>query len=161
MKNYELLYIVSNQYTEIELEDIKKHVNELLEKQGGVIGYQDTLGKKKLAYPINKNAYGYYIIEEFELEDGSKIDKINNELKLDKQILRALVIAKDKITQEEIDRKKARAAKEAAQAEEKAETEKTEEAKPVKKPTKTATKKPMKNLDEKLDELLKDDMDIK
>ena len=52
MKNYELLYIVSNQYTEDELKTIKDKVNTLLQKYGGVLGFTEFLGKKKLAYPI-------------------------------------------------------------------------------------------------------------
>jgi len=67
MKNYELLYIVSNQYTEDELKTIKDKVNTLLQKYGGVLGFTEFLGKKKLAYPIDKVNHGYYVVAEFEL----------------------------------------------------------------------------------------------
>jgi len=160
MKNYEMLYIVSNQFTEHELEDIRKHVNGLIEKFGGVVGYQDLIGKKKLSYPINKAIHGYYVVTEFELEDGSKIDALTNELKLDKQVLRAQIISKPKITEAEIKRYKARLQKE-AEAESAPEGQDRKPRRSI--ATKESPSKPkvdpakMKKLDDKLDEILKDD----
>jgi len=139
MQNYEVLYIVSSQFTEAELPKIRTKVDEILIKYGAVIGYQESMGKRKLAYPIDKQAHGYYIITEFELEDGSKIEKINTDLKLDKDIVRAQIIAKPKITKEEIEHRH-RAERVA------------EEGGERKAPTATDGKK--KNLDEKLDEIL-------
>jgi len=150
-KNYELLYIVSNQYTENELKEIKDKVDALLAKNGAVLGYQEFLGKKKLAYPINKVAHGYYVMVEFELADVAAINIINNVLRLDKQILRAQIISKKKITEEEISRQKREAQEERGELAK----EKIAEEKPVKK---TEIKKAIfKNLDEKLDEILKTD----
>lgn len=149
MKNYELLYIVSNQFTDDEAGKIKAKVNGLIEKNGGVIGYQEDMGKKKLAYPIKKVSYGYYFVAEFELEDGKKLAEINQALRLDKEVVRAQIIVKDKITDKEIARKKAHA--------EKAETF-TEEVKAEEPAKKSDDKKKikMKDLDEKLDEILQD-----
>ena len=150
-KNYELLYIVSNQYTESELKDIKEKVEALLAKNGALLGYQEFLGKKKLAYPINKVAHGYYIVTEFELQSGEALKTISNSLRLDKQILRAQIISKKKITEEEITRQK----REAQEERNESAKEKPAEEKPVKK---TEIKKAnLKNLDEKLDEILKTD----
>lgn len=150
MKNYELLYIISNQYTEDEFGTIKDKVHSLLEKQGATLGFQEFLGKKKLSYPIDKVNHGYYSVVEFELEDGNAIATMTNDLKLDREILRAQIIAKPKITEKEIalqKRQRAKAAQEAVST-------------PVEKPAakKEVRKKvDMKKLDEKLDELLGDD----
>jgi len=150
-KNYELLYIVPNQYTESELKDIKEKVEALLTKSGAVLGYQEFLGKKKLAYPINKVAHGYYLVVEFELADPSILKEITNFLRLDKQILRSQIIIKKKITNEEIARQKREAQEERAEpAREKSVEEKPARKAEVKKPS-------FKNLDEKLDEILKTD----
>ena len=156
MNNYELLYIVSNQYTEDELGLIREKVNALLVKYGAVIGYQEFMGKKKLAYPINKANHGYYIITEFELENGSALASITNDLKLDKEVLRAQIIAKPKITEAEIERQKRQRARAAEEAKPGADlnSKKEERSSTKKKETK---KVDMKQLDEKLDEILKDD----
>ena len=153
MQNYELLYIVSNQYTEDELTPIRGKVDSLLVKYGGQIGFQEFLGKKKLAYPISKINHGYYVVTEFELAEGSNIKAIANDLKLDKEILRAQIIAKPKITEAEIRRQE----KQRARASEEAKL-KTEEAERPAYHKKEVKKVEMKNLDEKLEEILKDDV---
>jgi small subunit ribosomal protein S6 len=123
----------------------------MLVKHGAVLGYQEFLGKKKLAYPINKIAHGYYLVLEFELADGQALKEINNLLRLDKQILRSLIISKKKITSEEIARQK----QEAQEEKNESTREKPAEEKTSKK---TESKKAsLENLDEKLDELLKTD----
>ncbi|MDO8668730.1 MAG: 30S ribosomal protein S6 [Candidatus Buchananbacteria bacterium] len=150
MKNYELLYIVSNQYTEDELKTVKGKIDSILQKYGGVLGFSESLGKKKLAYPISKINHGYYVVSEFELEDPTTVKAISNDLKLDKEILRAQIISKPKITQAEIERQKKQRARAAEEAKPKAEEKKTVKPKEVK-------KMEMKNLDDKLDEILRDD----
>lgn len=159
MNNYELLYIVSNKYTEDELRPIKEKVNTLLGKYGGQLGYQEFLGKKKLSYPIDKIGHGYYMVIEFELEDGSAIETITNDLKLDKEILRAQIIAKPKITEKEIERQKRQRARAAEEARPNTDSIKRPSDKPVEKKAE-AKKVNMKQLDEKLEEILKDDVEI-
>lgn len=169
MKNYELLYIISNQYTEDEAKAIKEKIDGVIKSHGGVIGYEEMMGKRKLAYPINKVAHGYYILTEFELEDGRKLIEISNFLRLDKEILRAQAIAKAKITPEEIEKQKKQIAemKELGEGEERFERpargerterpEKKREEKPAAE-TKPEKKVETKPLDEKLDEILSGDL---
>ena len=54
IKNYELFYLVSNQYTEDELKTIKEKVNSILKKYGGQLGYRESLGKKKRLLCYNR-----------------------------------------------------------------------------------------------------------
>ena len=157
MQNYELLYIVSNNYTEDELTPIREKINSLLVKYGAVLGYQEFMGKKKLAYPINKINHGYYVVVEFQLENSPALKDINNDLRLDKEILRAQIIAKPPITEAEIRRQE----KQKAKAAEEISHPKTEPGKREEKPAvkaKEAKKVDMKQLDEKIDEMLKDDV---
>lgn len=147
MKNYELLYIISNQYTEDEAQKIKEKIKGVLKNFEAILGYEEDLGKKKLAYPIKQLIHGYYFLAEFELEDGRKIKEINNWLRLDKEILRAQIITKKKLTSQE-----------------KEEIKRRESARPKTEKSETKTLKPendkkidIKNLDEKLEEILKSD----
>lgn len=154
MKNYELLYIISNQFTEEELKDLINQVNGLLQKYQAEIGYQEVLGKRKLAYPINKVAHGYYVVTEFTLPSGQDLQKINQDLILNKQLVRAQIIAKPKITSKEIEEQKRRANQLEYQPEpgprEMVRKEIVRAAPPKEKIS-------MKELDEKLNEILKDD----
>ncbi|OQA36780.1 MAG: 30S ribosomal protein S6 [Parcubacteria group bacterium ADurb.Bin326] len=161
MKNYELLYIIPNQYTEDEAKGIKEKIDGVIKSHGGVIGYENLMGKRKLAYPIDKIAHGYYILTEFELEDGTKLKEINDFLRLDKEILRAQVIAKKKITPEEIERQKKQEAefKEIETKDDRSERPARaprKEERPVAK-EKVEKKVEAKPLDEKLNEILSGD----
>ena len=172
MKNYELLYIVSNQFTDDEAKTVSQKVNTQVEKYGGKIGYEDNMGKKKLAYPINKALHGYYFCAEFETEQPEKIKDLTNDLRLDKEILRAQIIVKPKITAEEIEQKKNRVdqildeldsksspAAPVREVREKREEKNEQLNPPAGGEEKKTSAKPAKtkNLDEKLDELLQDD----
>ncbi|MFA5124574.1 MAG: 30S ribosomal protein S6 [Patescibacteria group bacterium] len=154
MNNYELLYIISNQYTDDEAAKIKAKIDGMLKGFGAVIGLEENLGKKKLAYPINRIAHGYYLLNEFELEDGNQLKQINEFLRLDKEILRAQIVIKKKLSPEEIEKQKKR---EQAAELRRAAGEKTEEkAKPAE-AKKESKKVDIKDLDEKLEEILKTD----
>ena len=62
MKYYEVLYIVHPALEGGHLHDIVKSIDALIDKYGGKIEAQDNWGKKKLAYPIDKQNYGIYIL---------------------------------------------------------------------------------------------------
>lgn len=144
--HYELLYIVSNKYSEDELKPIIEKVSKLIKDNSGNITYSEEWGNKKLAYPINRFNHGYYNLVEFDCEK-EKLEKINKELRIDSDILRSQIVIKNIKTQEEINKEKKISEKIAAQAIKKEELE-TEKAK---------GKVNLKDLDEKLDKILETD----
>ena len=143
--HYELLYIISNKYTEDELGPIMDKVKKTINDKGGNITYSEEWGKKRLAYPIKHFYYGYYILMEFDLV-GSEAVKIDQALKMMNEILRYQIVSKKIKTAEEIEQDKKIADKIAAKQ---AKVEKEEEKKEVKK-----KKVDLKDLDEKLDKIL-------
>lgn len=93
MTHYELLYLVPGTILEDELGQIKQSVKNTLQKFAGRVTFEDSLGKKKLAYPIKKMTIGYYLLFEFDLE-GKNLKKLNEELKLTPKVLRHLIVKK-------------------------------------------------------------------
>ena len=151
--HYELLYIVSNKFTEDELKPIREKVDKLIEANGGKLTYSEDWGKKKFAYPINNYNHGYYSLVEFDLE-GANLEKLNKALRMAREVLRHNIVAKEARTPEEIKEEKKKQARQAieAVARQKEEKEKVEEKKePVK------DKVNLKDLDEKLDKILETD----
>ena len=144
--HYELLYIVSNKYSEDELKPIIAKVNKLVEDNDGKITHQEEWGKKKFAYPIQHFNYGYYNLLEFE-SDGEKLKKINKELRIDSDILRFQIVAKKIKTEEEIKQAKRISEKIAVKSQEKEKLEKE----------RTKGKVNLKDLEEKLDKILETD----
>jgi len=87
---YELLYIVPNKYTEDELPTITKAVGELIQKQGGKITKDVNYGKRRFAYPVQHNHYGYYILNHFEME-APGLKELDKNLSLKDEVLRHLI----------------------------------------------------------------------
>ena len=86
MKYYEILYIVHPALEGGHLQDIIKSVNDLIEKNKGKIESNNDWGKKKLAYMIDKQKYGTYILVQFE-SSGQEINTISMELEINPNIL--------------------------------------------------------------------------
>lgn len=108
--HYELLYIVSNKYTEEEIKPICGNVNALIAKYNGTVTYSEDWGKKKLAYPIQHFGHGYYFLVEFDMA-GKDVNGLNNELRLSSELLRHVIVAIKKKTVEEIKAEKIKAEK--------------------------------------------------
>lgn len=158
--HYEILFIMPNKFTEDEAKTIIGNVEKVIADNGGQISYREYWGKKKLAYEIKHNAYGYYSLCEFDLEK-SALAAIDQNLRLSTDVLRHQIIiknakseaalAKDKKINAKIEAKKAVEEKEA-----KDKSKKTTEA--AEAPKKAAVKKErptdMKDLDEKLEGIL-------
>ena len=155
MSHYELLFIVSQQYTEEEAEKINTQVKELIKAQGGEITLEDNLGKKKLAYQINHIGHGYYLLLEFDIEND-KIKKLNDDLKLTNEVLRHLITVKKLKTVEQLKKE----AKIKEKIEKKIEEETTAKEKEEKEEKEEKPKIKLEELDKKLDEILEGGEDI-
>ncbi len=152
MKNYELLYLVSGQITENEIKPIQEKIIKSIETEGGIIGRQEFLGKRKLSYPIKKTIHGYYFAVEFELAETSKLKSISKKLEFENEIIRFQIIIKSKF-QEKTAPKKPAQETEQAFSPLNPEFQKT----PADEKPPSRRKAPSKDLDQKLDEILKKD----
>ena len=95
MKYYEILYIVHPALEGGHLQDIVKSVDDLIEKNKGKVESNSDWGKKKLAYPIEKQKYGNYVLVQFQSE-GLDNDKILKDLEHNPNILAYLLSNIDK-----------------------------------------------------------------
>ena len=74
MNYYELLYIVNPNFERKKIDDAMKEIESRLNKTKSKIINHVIWGKKKLAYPIDKQSYGTYVLVQFSSE------KLNNNL---------------------------------------------------------------------------------
>lgn len=91
MTGYELLYIIANKYTDDEVSVISGKIDELLKAAGFNLTKTENLGKRKLAYPIQKNNHGHYMLTEFSGEP-QKIDQISSQLRMMVEVIRHSII---------------------------------------------------------------------
>ena len=148
--HYELLYIISNKYSENELAPIIDKVRKIINSQGGNITFSEEWGKKRLAYPIKHFRYGYYNLVEFNLA-GEKLTKVDRILRLANEILRHQIVNKKQKTVKTMEKEKKIAKKIAAEKERGVKKEKEK----IK--AKSKEKVELKDLDEKLDKILETD----
>jgi len=156
--NYELLYIISGQLTDDEVEPIKNKVTSVIEKAQAKIARNENLGKLKLAYPIKHVRHGFYILVEF-VAESKAIKAIERELGLMPEVLRQQIIALEGRAEGEETKKEIKMVSyEAPQREDERPPARREEPKKV--PAKPAKKVNLEELDKKLDEILESDVEI-
>jgi small subunit ribosomal protein S6 len=173
-EHYELTYIVPIKYIEGDLDKVNVTVKGLLKEAEGEITKEDTLGKKKLAYPINHVHQGTYMVYEFDMPRANLL-ALDGKLSITNEVLRHLIAKKKVRTVEQIKREeevqarivKDREDEEAVQTEqtkekiekqEKAAVETVKKEAPVVTLEKEDKKSTLDDLDKKLDEILKDDI---
>ncbi len=156
--HYELLYILSNQFTLEEAKKIDEQIRKIIFDQGGKVTYNNEWGKKKLAYPIVHNTHGYYYLVEFDIL-GEYLSKIDEWLKMNRDILRHQIVKTKKRIQEEKEKEKGKRAQvkhkkeieeEKTQTSEKRGEEKTQ----ISEKRGEEDKTDLKDLDKKLDDIL-------
>ncbi len=155
---YEVMYIIPNKYSEDEAKEIKTKVNNLAASEGFAIAKDDTMGKRKLAYPIKQNYFGYYELLYLKNDNEGNLAAFGQKLKIMPEILRHQIIKYKNLPEpavkaniinnpNEIAKDAGKEEKEAVAVQAAPEKTSIEEKKETKKVD-------LKELDKKLDELL-------
>ncbi|MCL1972191.1 MAG: 30S ribosomal protein S6 [Endomicrobia bacterium] len=93
--NYESTFICSPELPVEKVEELTGKVSKIVETSKGTVKTVQQLGKKRLAYPINKFREGSYVYMELSGE-GDMISAIENFMKLNDGIIRFLTVKVEK-----------------------------------------------------------------
>ena len=91
MRYYEAIYIVHPNLEQEELDQLIGNTKALVEKRDGELLYEENLGKKRLAYPVQKQRFGTYIMLQFR-GDGVGNARLNQDLELEEKILAHMIV---------------------------------------------------------------------
>ncbi len=94
MRHYENLVIVKPTLTEEEIKNTIALVEEVITANGGEIVARDAMGMKKLAYPIEKNARGYFHVMYYKAAPAA-IAEIERRFRINEEILRFVTMKYD------------------------------------------------------------------
>lgn len=94
MKKYEIMYILKANLDDANRNELIGKLNNYLTVDGGTIDNVNEWGLKDLAYEINKDKKGYYVVVETSVSSSSVVDEFSRRAKLNANVLRHLVIAK-------------------------------------------------------------------
>jgi ribosomal protein S6 len=84
---YEILLLLDPEQAEARQDEIVARAREQVEKAGGTWQSHDAWGRRRLAYPVAKQAEGVYHLLVFEA-DGPTLDEVSRVLKIDDAVLR-------------------------------------------------------------------------
>ena len=92
LKDYEIVMVFSLSLGQDAVNALKANFADLIAKNG-TLGEVEDWGKKKLAYPINYEADGYYVLINFSSEESfpAELDRVIN---ITDGVLRSLIVAK-------------------------------------------------------------------
>ncbi len=94
MTNYEIMFIVKATLDETTISNIAKDVEKILvDSKSKVIEFKE-LGRKKLAYEINKEVSGFYYLINVEATHDV-IREFDRKLRINENILRHLILKKE------------------------------------------------------------------
>lgn len=95
MKKYEVMYILKADLDEATRNETIEKVNGILTKNGATIENVDqTLGLRELAYPINDEVKGYYVVLKI-TADTNAINEFSRLVKINPSVLRHLILVEE------------------------------------------------------------------
>ena len=92
LKKYEVVLVLSLSKGEEAVEALKAKFIDMIGKHG-TLGEVEEWGKRKLAYPINYETEGFYVVAQFECDENfpAELDRVIN---ITDGVLRSLIVAK-------------------------------------------------------------------
>jgi len=93
-RHYETAFIFSAALDDAGLEQEMKNAEELIAREGGTVGEWDKWGRRKLAFPIKKQAEGVYGFLRFECEPHA-IATLGAAYRLNESVVRHMTICLD------------------------------------------------------------------
>ncbi|HTK25014.1 MAG TPA: 30S ribosomal protein S6 [Pyrinomonadaceae bacterium] len=93
-RTYEVMYIVNPDTADDKIAKLNDAVEKLITKEGGSVVKIDDIGRRRLAYPINKKNEGYYVL--FEIEGtGQEIAELERRMRVNDMIIRFMTVRVD------------------------------------------------------------------
>ncbi|MBR5521366.1 MAG: 30S ribosomal protein S6 [Oscillospiraceae bacterium] len=91
MQKYESMVVISTKQDEEAIKGLVEKFSNLISANGTMVSV-DEWGKRKLAYMINKETEGYYVLFTFESESAfpAELDRV---FKITEGLLRTMIIA--------------------------------------------------------------------
>ena len=94
MRYYEAIYIVHPNLEDAGLTKVVEATKKALSKRGGELLYEENMGKKRLAYAVEKQRFGTYILLQFQGE-GVDNSRFSQDLELNDDIIAQMIVSID------------------------------------------------------------------
>ena len=93
-RTYEVMYIAAAETSDEDITKLNETITNIIETEGGSVVKMEDMGRRRLAYEINKKNDGYYVL--FEIEgSGSEIAELERRMRVNDTIMRYLTVRVD------------------------------------------------------------------
>ena len=93
-RTYEVMYIADPETADETIAKLNEAVEKLVQTEGGSVVRTDDIGRKRMAYQINKKKEGYYVL--FEIEgSGQEIAEIERRMRVNDAVIRYMTVRVD------------------------------------------------------------------
>ncbi len=92
LREYEVMFILPAEADESAVTGVTDRITKVI-GEGGAVGNVDRWGRRRLAYEIDKQNEGYYVIAQF-TADPSVITEVERTLKLADEVIRFKVVVR-------------------------------------------------------------------
>lgn len=91
---YEVMYIAAAETSDEDIAKLNETITNIIETEGGSVVKMEDMGRRRLAYEINKKNDGYYVL--FEIEgSGKEIAELERRMRVNDAIMRYLTVRVD------------------------------------------------------------------
>ena len=95
MREYELMFVVDPRLTDEETVGLTDQYREMIQSAGGEIFKEESWGKRKLAYQINKLSEGSYMLFFVRSQDGDVFAEVEQRMRQNENVLRHMTVRTD------------------------------------------------------------------
>jgi len=90
--NYELAFHINPDLEEAKVQEIRQGIESIITSNKGVISYSKEPEKTHLSYEIKHHGYSFFGYIQFNLSESQALDELNEQLKLNPDVMRYLII---------------------------------------------------------------------
>ena len=91
---YEVMYIGAPEMADEDITKLNEAIQQQIEKEGGTVVKTEAMGRRKLAYPIQKKTEGHYTL--FEIEgSGQEIAELERRMRVNDTVMRYMTVRVD------------------------------------------------------------------
>lgn len=93
-RTYEVMYIGAPETADEDITRLNEAIQQQVEKEGGTVVKTEAMGRRKLAYPIQKKTEGHYTL--FEIEgSGQEIAELERRFRVNDAVIRFITVRVD------------------------------------------------------------------
>ncbi len=94
MRNYEIMFIVNPSVVEEDIDKINTQIEGIITAGGGTVAKVEKMGKRRLAYPVNKHRDGFYVLLTIQAT-GEIVKETERRLRVMDSVIKYLTVRMD------------------------------------------------------------------